>query len=488
MGRKSEQGQRLLITQKEMVLIKSSNEIKDVDLYGNLYNCLESYDKLSIADLDNNIVFDKKARVVLLNLENKEVMKRKIMDEWYSAKDPEISDTLIKCQLCGRPNRFIYYIHNKVLDTELHIGSDCVKDFSDIAGIKQHRKQFAQIRKEQDQQKRKIEFEVLEGNEIGFIEEAENKFKEFPIMLPYKLYNEIKDVLYQLNLSKTTYIKNGGDIDEIYTTYCMLKERFQKLFDQANRHFETVRNNVLVCDRETAEWLSINNHSVWEKVAKQNGILSAETLMKIYDDRYIKKVIGTILKHLKDKDIRLLRISKSFIHFSIQNSRYVYAVTFTVPNKKFMESIGCYALTDTHYSFGKENLQDISIEVSNSNYNAIYNSVFKILNKHGYDFIIEEKTSQAYWKKLSQYERRSNWSDSVIQIDPLYKKSDISLFLQVLSPFLLKNETYLENNFESIIKGMEKAQRWMTQKEKNDREEATKLARGMQKQREYIPY
>lgn len=90
--------------------------------------------------------------------------------------------------------------------------------------------------------------------------------------------------------------------------------------------------------------------------------------------------------------------------------------------------------------------------------------------------------------KLAQYERKSNWSERVIQIDPLYKKSDISLFLQVFSPFLLKDESYLENNFDSIIKGMEKAQRWMTQKEKNDREEAAKMARGMQKQREYIPY
>ena len=489
MGRKNaDTNQRLLITQKEMVLIKASNEVKDVSIYGNLYDCIEAYDKLSKADLDNNIVYDKKARVVLLNPENKKTMKQKIMDEWYSAKDPEISDTLVKCQLCGRPNKYIYYIHNRILDTELHIGSDCVKEFSDIAGIKQHTKQLAQIKKEQDQLKRKIKFEAREGDEIGFIEDAENKFKEFPVMLPYKLHNEIKDVIYQLNLSKTTYVKNGGKLDEIYATYCMLKDRFKNLYAQANKHYEAVRNNFLTCDRETAEWLLKNNQSVWEKVSKANGIFSAETLMKIYDDKYINKVIGEILKHLKDKDIRLLQVSKSFIRFSIKNDRYVYMVTFTMPIKKFMECIGCYALTDAQYSFGKEKLQDISIEVSNTNYHAVYNSVFEILNTHGYDFIVEDKTSQAYWKKLSQFERKSKWSDSVVQIDPLYKKSDIGLFLQVLSPFLLKDETYLERNFDSIVKNMGMGKAWITQKEKNDREEAAKLARGMQKQREFIPY
>ena len=59
--------QRLLITQQEMVLIKNSNETKNIEVYGNLYDCVQEYKKLSKADLDNNRVFDKKARTVLLN-------------------------------------------------------------------------------------------------------------------------------------------------------------------------------------------------------------------------------------------------------------------------------------------------------------------------------------------------------------------------------------------------------------------------------------
>lgn len=480
--------QRLLITQQEMVLIKNSHETTNIELYGNLYDCIQKYAKLSKIDLDNNIVFDKKARTVLLNSENKKMMMDKIMEEWYSVKNCDIVETLINCQLCGRPNKYVYYIHNKITDIDLHIGSDCVKNYPDITGIKQQKKRLSQLKREQVQQKRKIEFEMREGEEIGFIDDAEKKFKEFPIVLPIKIHTAIQDVLYQLNLSKTTYIKSGGNLNEVYSSYCVLKEKFDDLYKRANRHYQVVKGNLLVCDKETAEWLLKNNSSVWEMVSKNNGMFCKDTLMRVYDERYINKKIREIIAHLKDKDLRVLQISKSYIHFSIKNKRYIYPVTFMMSIKKFMESVGCYALTDEQYRFGKEDLHSIIIEETNNNFRAVYNSVLGILNKKGYDFIVEEKTSQAYWKKLSHYERKSRWNDNIYQIEPMYKKSNISLFLKVLSLFLLEEEAYLERNFNVIIKQMESGKVWLTQKEKNDYEEAAKYTRGLQKQKEFIPY
>lgn len=480
--------QRLLITQQEMMLIKNSSEATNTELYGNLYDCIQNYVKLSKTELDNNIVFDEKARIVLLNPENKKMMMDKIMDEWYSVKNCDIVETLINCQLCGRPNKYVYYIHNKITDIDLHIGSDCVKNYPDITGIKQQKKRLSQLKREQTQQKRKIEFEIREGEEIGFIDDAEKKFKEFPIVLPFKLHTAIKDVLYQLNLSKTTYIKSGGNLNDIYSSYCVLKEKFNDLYKQANKHYQVVKGNPLTCDRETSEWLLKNNAFIWDKVSKNDGIFCTNTLMKVYDEKYVNKKIKEIIWHLKDKDLRIIQISKSHIHFSIENRRYVYPVTFTMTLKSFMESIGCYALTDQQYKFGKEDLQDIVIEETSNNFQAVYNSILDLLNKNGYDFIVENKTSQAYWKKLSHYERKSKWNDRVYQTKPMYKKSNIAFFLKVMSPFLLREESYLENNFFEIVKRMEHGQVWLTQKDKNDYEDAAKYARGMQRQKEFTPY
>ena len=134
---------KLLVTQQEMILIKSSEEVKNVDIYGNMYDCLARYQKLSMQDLLNDKVFDDKAKVVLLNHENKKDMLTKIMQEWYAVKEYDIVDTNLNCQLCGKKNKYVFYIHNKLNETELHIGSDCVKKFPDIIGIKLERKKLS---------------------------------------------------------------------------------------------------------------------------------------------------------------------------------------------------------------------------------------------------------------------------------------------------------------------------------------------------------
>ena len=478
---------KLLISQQEMVLIKNSNEVKSFDIYGNLYDCLESYSKLSKRELEQNIVFDQKARVILLSAENRKTMLNNILNEWYSVKECEISEAKLNCQLCGHTNKYIFFIHNKITDIDLHIGSECVKRFPDITGIQQERKRLSQVQRENERQKRKIEFEVME-DDLDFLRNAKNIVENIKIMLPYKLNCEIKDTLYQLNLIKTSYIKSGGCLEEVFEKYKYLKAKFAELNAEAENRYQMIKNSILICDKETADWLLSNHETVWESVAKNDGLFDVESLKKIYFDRFVIRLLPEFKKHLKDSDIQILHGSGNSIFFSIENSRYVYPITFSVTMKKFMETIGCYCLTDLSYHFGKTDLQDIFIENTKSSFDSLYNSMVSILRSFGYDFIIDDNTTQAYWKKLPYQEKSSKWSRQSAYVAAIYKKSDVALFLSVLSPFLLKEERVLKDNFSVIIKKMESGKVWITQSEKDFSEQITKEARGLQKQREFIPY
>lgn len=479
---------KLLITQQEMVLIKNSNEVKNHSIYGNLYDCLESYTKLSKRELEKNIAFDKKATITLLNVDNKKIMMTNIIKEWYSVKDCNIAEPKIKCQLCGTPNKFIFYIRNRITDVELHIGRDCVKNFADIIGIKQEINKSSQIEKEYKRQMRKTEFESLEGEDFEFLENAETKFKNFNVLLPYKLNNQIKDTLYQLNLIKSSYIKSGGKIQEIIKKYNILKNQFDKFYAEAEIHYDKVKNKLLVCDKVTSDWLLSNDVDVWETVAKNNGLFDVDTLKSVYLNSFVVQRLEELRKHLNDADIKIIQVYGKSILFSINNSRFNYSITFMITIKKFMETIGCYCLTDKNYYFDKNDLQDISIENTNRNFEALYNSVFSLLNSFGYDFVTEEKTAQSYWKKLNYSVARNRWSRHTHHIAGMYKKSDKSLFLSVLSPFLLKEEDFLKKNFEYVKSKMENGRVWITQREKDESEQAIKEARGLQKRKEFTPY
>lgn len=479
---------RLLITQQEMVLIKNSEEVKNTDIYGNLYDCLDIYTKLSVKDIEQNIVFDDKAKVVLSSVENKTLMMNRIMEEWYSSKDCDISETKINCQLCGSPNKYIFYIHNRNNDSDLHIGSECVKKFPDIVGIKQQQKKLSQIQKQNEERRRKIEFEVLEGDELGFIEEAEEKFKTFEIMLPYDLYNELIDTLKQLNLSKSSYIKSGGNLNRIIEKFDLLKRKYNNLYNEAETYYNKAKNSVLICDRNTSNWLLKNNSILWKRISKNGGMFELETLKKIDLDSFVISKLPLFRGCLNDADIKILDVSKKHIKFSVKNSRYNSPITFFMTIKSFMETIGCYCLTDANYKFSKENIKNISIDKTNNNFVTLYSSVSTFLRQQGYDFIIEDKTNQAYWEQLPSLGKQTKWNKNIHQTSALYKKSSIQVFLETFSHFLLLDESMLENNFGFIKGKMEQGKAWITQREKELNEAIAKEARGLQKQREFIPY
>lgn len=479
---------KLLITQQEMILIKNSEEIKNVDIYGNLYDCLERYPKLSMQELVNDRVFDDKAKVVLLNQANKKDMMTKIMQEWYAVKEYDIVDTNLNCQLCGKKNKYIFYIHNKLNETELHIGSDCVKKFPDIIGIKLEQRKLSKQRADSMRQKRKIEFEVMEGDELSFLDDVEKQYRNYRVILPYDLNEKLKETLYQLNSIKTSYIKNGGVLEVIFENYNVLKTQMIQLLDKATRHQEKIQNNILACNKDTAEWLLSNNPRIWEKVARNDGLFTEETLKSVWYPKYVESVLGIIRKHMADDELRLLRVNGNEIIFSVKNERYYYPVTFSMDIKTFMVKIGSLCLANKKYIFTKKELKNIRIIFSKRNYEVVYNSILSILKKHGYDFIIEDKTEQAYWKKMPYSEQRNKWSNRVTTIGAMYKKSNIETLLNTISPYLLENESVLDENFAQVIKKMESGKAWLTQEEKNQSEQIARHAKGMQKQKEFIMY
>lgn len=478
---------RLLITQQEMVLIKNSEEVKNVVLYGNLFDCLDRYKKLSNKDLEQNLAFDQKARVVLLDFQNKKNMMDNIMKEWYSSKEFDVADTKLNCQLCGRDNRYIFYIHNKLNNNDLHIGSDCVTKFPSITGIQQERTKLSQLKQNQARQKRKVEFEVLEGENLGFLSVAEEQFKNFKVMLPLELHNRIKDTLYQMNLIKTSYTKSGGNLQEAYEKYAGLRSVMVGLLEQAEKHQESSGNCLLACDKDSANWLFTSHPKVWEEVARNNGIFSEETLKKMYYPKFFERMLPEIRKHIGDIDIKIRNVNGNNVVFSIKNKRYYYPVIFSMPIKKFMESVGCLCLTDQSYSFTREVLQNISIENTRRNFDAVCNSILSIMRKNGYDFVIEEKTEQVYLKKLP-YQTGNKWSSHTRQVDAMYKKLNINIFLSTMSPYLLQEEDVFERAFKGVIRKLEGGSTWLTQQDKDRNEQIAREARGMQKQREFIAY
>lgn len=474
-----------LITKQEMVLIKNSEEAKNIDIYGNLYDCLEKYTVLTKSKLKKDLVFDSKARMTLTN--NKKLLMKNVEEEWYSKSSYLIATSDVFCRLCGKKNKFICYVVNRLNGSELNVGSECVTNFKTINGLDTVIPKLNKVQRDYSKDTRRIEFEVLEGDDVGFLKQAESMLTDFPVLLPYGLNCDLKNTLADCNRTKNIYLNNGGNIDEVIKTYCSLKTKFKELYNKALKHYEKVKTHPLVCDKRLTSWLNKNCPKVVKVIQNNNGILDENSLKFVFDAEFVQRNITVFADHLGSKDVKIVGVEGDVVRFFIKNNTYFRSVTFTVSIKDFMKNIGCKCLTNEYYKYGNRDLPSIIIDNTGTNFEAIYSSIDDILKTDGYSFIIDNKTSQAYWEKRQSKKAANRWRKSTMPDPPTYKKTSIEEFLYIVSQVLFDGDLIIQSPY-TITSKINAGGKWITKAEKDENASIAAFAAGQQKQREFTPY
>lgn len=473
----------LILTKRDLTLLHKSEEVKNVDIYGNLYECLQPYTILSEKDLLNDIVFDTKARMTLTH--NRKSMMSHIEEEWYAKSSFLHATTEVHCQLCGAKNIYVCYITNRLNGEELHVGSDCIKHFKDINGVNMALTKLQADKRDISKDARRSDFDAALGNYIDFTKISQEKFETFPVLLPYKLHLDMKNTIVNCNRIRTSYVTSGGNLNDCINKFHIKIKEFNALYQKAQTHYTQNKNNPLICTREIANWLDKNNPNIIIEIQKANGILTENTLQFIYEPNFVQRNLSLFSQCLKNKDVTFLKVNGSVIRCKIQNNRFIQPIYFTVPIQNFMKNIGCHCLIQNGYRFDKINLSP-SIENNPLNVNNILNYVINVLNNTNYTIILEDQIPQLYWEKKPTFSKR--WSTHIRNRKPLYKAISIEKILNIMSQLLFidtKSESEISQN---IISKMNMSGKWISKEEKDRNVQIVAEAAGMQKQREFIPY
>ncbi|WJV19646.1 hypothetical protein QU593_03955 [Rossellomorea marisflavi] len=119
---------KLLIKKKERNKLLYSEITKQ---YPWLLTLLKENEKISLEDIEK---LDRDQRVFIENVLQKLLLEAS--KEWKPDSDVFVKvlegKERIRCSLCGTPNRYIYYIKNKINQQKLNVGGDCVKEFGEI--------------------------------------------------------------------------------------------------------------------------------------------------------------------------------------------------------------------------------------------------------------------------------------------------------------------------------------------------------------------
>lgn len=475
---------KLILQKQDLVLIKKSEEVKNANIYGNLYEALLSYSRLSYCQLEKDIVFDEKARMTLLH--NFNDLMNHVKKEWYAKTNFEIATEETHCELCGAKNIYVCYIANRINGEELHVGSKCVKNYNDINGADIVLAKLESDKRNLVKETRASDFDSNLGADIDFTKIAKDKLDSFPVLLPYELHTKISSTIIDCNRIRTAYISAGGDLEKEIDKFRIKKCEFENLYDKANVHYTKNKDNPLICTRIVSQWLSDNYQTIITDIQKSNGILKEETLKFIYEPQFIKSKLPVFRKCLNSPDVQLIKINGTTLKFLIQNDRFIQPITFTTPIKTFMKNIGCYCLTQDGYKYTKHNIIP-TIEESANNFRNSINYIAGALTQTKYNIIFEERTSQLYWEK-KQTAFRNRWSKHNNDIQPVYKKTTIDKIYNILVYILYIDNLSPDQLTKIITSKIELSGHWVTKSDKDKNIKIASEAAGMQKQKEFIPY
>ena len=403
----------LLINKKQMSLLKHSCILLDKEVYGNLLDCLQFYDKLSEINFNNDLRFDDRARSIVKN--SLKSLLNDAQKEWSAVSMSDESDADIFCTLCGTKNIHIYFIKNSISGEEINVGANCASEFPGFLNIKEVRRDKKAENLRLQKRKREIEFDEKISLDINFAKEASDKFESFELLLPNKIYNNIKTTIQQINFIRTSYIENGGAIHDAIIRRNKFINAFNSLWDDACNYRNKYINHPFACPKYLSDWLLDVNKEVWERVSLNNGLLDYSTIQCVYHKKFIIDHLLIFKNHIADQDISLSGISGDNIVFSIKNHEYYNEVYFIIPFKVFMQSIGANCLTNSKYMYSKAEFDTRQLLQTHENLFNLLNHLTPILNSIGYDIEKNSKVNQYFLVKLSSTKKIGNkWSNRVI--------------------------------------------------------------------------
>lgn len=391
-----------ILSRDEISLLINSEEPKDNKLYGNLYDILLKIQNLKAINLESLIELKLNSIGIAALTYNKQSLLENVKGEWYvenhSAEDP---DKKVKCGLCNTPNRYLFYIRNRINNKQLNVGSSCIKNFPGIEGYTEYKYQLNQTVKTQKEIARRIEFHKVFPNCTEIIESSSNYFNSLPILLPFELYFSLNDTVKYLRLIYTKYIKYGKTPTETMRTsfelFTETIEIYNNLKIEADKFIEENINKKFICKRPEINWILQNKkYSLLKKIAHNNGMYCIETIGQIISIDFIKTNFYSIQNALKAKDIKLTIPQNSQSNFQFW-LRYGNNLSYNINLKQFMKSIGAYCIFQKKFIYYKHDLMKVSkIAITNKNIEIVIDSLKLAIQRLNYALLIDDKTHTIY--------------------------------------------------------------------------------------------
>lgn len=381
MSRKLEKS---ILSRDEISLLLNSETSKNEDLCGNLYDVLLklrsfSTQKLKATSMDDleRYGIDNKAKSVLTYNKNK--FFSIVLNEWYAEqKIEEDPSKKSRCELCNTPNKYLFYIRNTENNISLNVGSSCIKKFPGIEGYVEAHKRLNNIIKKQQELNRMYKFKEKFPDAENIIESVQSYFNTLPILLPEKLYCDLRDLSNRMQSIYSKYVYEGKvpykTILSSFDLFELQIQNFNKLKKDADDFVNRNINKPNICKRREIDWLLKNDkEKVILSIAKNDGEYTLNTITNIFSNEFINDNLKIFIDSNLSQTFRIKGVNPKTHKFIFEFNKFGYTppLMFYVSYSDFMKLIGNQCIINNQKYSNMEISKVISIFTSKNNLKSI---------------------------------------------------------------------------------------------------------------------
>ena len=441
------------LSRDEISLLVNSEEAKNTNLYGNLYDILLKIRKLKAVSLDELENLNLNYHGVSALVYNKHTLIDNATREWIATTDiVDNPKRNASCQLCNASNlRYECHICNMHNKKELLVGSECVNKFK-INGYLDQKKQLVQIQKGHKIVQRRNEFYRYFPDYERIIFDAENYFNTLPILLPYELYTKLQETITRMRLIYIKFINEGkkpfkSEMNS-FELFQLALDQYNKLKEQSDQFILNNENKPLICRRREINWMISNNKlNLLQEISENEGIYTRYTLKQIYLADFVVEKLNLFVERNISVQFKIEKINKSGIIFSFNKSGYYPTISFPISLNSFMNSIGANCIIDSIYTYSDKEIIECSHTFnSKRNLKSILNYTYNFINKLNCALFIDEETNT-----LILYRKGDR---AIRQFDP-------NVFINAYKHYMILSDDKIKKYLFSIVKG-NNTTKWIT--------------------------
>lgn len=426
---------KTVLTLDEINLLKHSEEPKNIELYGNLYNVINNLKNPKAISLENLPDLNDLGKSAITI--NKKTLMNNVIKEWYAERvSEEDPNKKVHCGLCNTPNKYLYYIRNRKNNTLLNVGSHCILKFPGLEGYIEKKQQLNEIIKGHQIVTRRNEFYAHFPNVENIISVADKYFSSLPILLPYNLYTNLEDTITKLRLIYTKYVQEGKKsfVSNLssFELFQIELQQYKSYKDEAEIFIKRNINNPSICRRSEIDWLITNKkYELLKQISKNNGLYTQSTLKNITSLNFIKKYAKNIFDRNISDTLCFMQFAEASIYVQLKKFGYNPNVTFRMSLNKFMEDIGAECILNMKKKYNLEDyIHDLSILSIQSNIDSILNYISDFTTRTPYVFLYDNVRGNIFlYRKIDKAIRTfkaehfiAAYSTHILNTDNILKK------------------------------------------------------------------